>query len=285
MSFGMIFLTGCGRAKFEIPYDAYSANSSYTLHSGGEAEKAETFASVLCVVVKNYNESAADMSESGAAALLSLDECETLYAKNVHQQMNPASLTKVMTALVALKNGNRDDLLTASSNVKINESGAQLCGLEPGDVMTLDQALRVLLMYSANDVAIMIAEQYGGTVENFCDMMNQEAHALGATNCHFTNPNGLTDEGHYITVYDMYLIFNEACKYDLFKEIISMNSYTTDFYDKNGNVKNFDKKTDYEEEGKNEIFIYSTASNGLDINYILVISVNSKFMFACKTKR
>ena len=74
-----------------------------------------------------------------------------------------------MTALVALKSGNRDDILTASSNVKINESGAQLCGLEPGDVMTLDQALRILLMYSANDVAIMIAEQYGGNVvEELC---------------------------------------------------------------------------------------------------------------------
>ena len=243
MSFGMIFLTGCGRTKFDIPYDAYSVNSSFTLHSGGEAKKAETFARDLCVADKNYNESAADMSESGAAALLSLDECETLYAKNVHQQMNPASLTKVMTALVALKRGNRDDVLTASSNVKINESGAQVCGLEPGDVMTLDQALRILLMYSANDVAIMIAEQYGGTVENFCEMMNQEAHSLGATNCHFTNPNGLTEDEHFITVYDMYLIFNEACKYDLFKEIISMNSYTTVYHDKNGDEKNFDKKT------------------------------------------
>lgn len=157
--------------------------------------------------------------------------------------MNPASLTKVMTALVALKRGNRDDVLTASSNVKINESGAQVCGLEPGDVMTLDQALRILLMYSANDVAIMIAEQYGGTVENFCEMMNQEAHSLGATNCHFTNPNGLTEDEHFITVYDMYLIFNEACKYDLFKEIISMNSYTTVYHDKNGDEKSFDKKT------------------------------------------
>ena len=82
------------------------------------------------------------------------------YAKNVHEVLYPASLTKVLTALVALKNGNRDDVLTASSNVIITESGAQLCGLKPGDTMTLDQALRILLLYSANDVAIMIAEQY-----------------------------------------------------------------------------------------------------------------------------
>ena len=241
VTLGMTALTGCGNAKYEIPYDAYSANSSFTLQSSGEAGKAETFAADLCVVDENYNESAADMSQSSAAALLSLDDNETLYAKNVHQQLNPASLTKVMTALVALKSGNRDDILTASSNVKINESGAQLCGLEPGDVMTLDQALRILLMYSANDVAIMIAEQYGGNVENFCEMMNQEAKRLGATNCHFTNPNGLTDEAHYITAYDMYLIFNEACKYELFKEIISMNSYSTVYFDKNGNEKTFEK--------------------------------------------
>ena len=100
---------------------------------------------------------------------------------------------------------------------------------------------KFLLLYSANDVAIMIAEKYGSTVENFCAMMTQEAHALGATNCNFVNPNGLTDEEQYVTAYDMYLIFQEACKYELFKEIISMPGYTTVYYDKNGDQVSFDK--------------------------------------------
>lgn len=224
-----------------MPYDTYSANSSFTVLSADQAGRAGTFAADLCIANENYNESVVDMSEAEAAGLFSLGDKQTLYSKNIHEQLYPASLTKIMTALVALKNGNREDMLTASANVKITESGAQLCGLKEGDKMTLDQALRILLIYSANDVAIMIAEQYGGTTEHFCEMMNEEARAIGATNCNFVNPNGLTDEEHYVTAYDMYLIFNEACKYELFKEIIGMSSYTTVYYDASGGEISFDK--------------------------------------------
>ncbi len=234
-------LTGCGKTGYDIPYDAYSSNSSFTVLDAAEADKSETFASELCVVNEDYNVSAVDMSQADAAALFSLSDKEVLYAKNAHEVLYPASLTKVMTALVALKNGSGEDMLTASPNVQVTEPGAQLCGLKPGDTMTLNQALRILLMYSANDVAIMIAEQYGGTVDNFCKMMNEEANALGATNCSFVNPNGLTDEMQYVTAYDMYLIFNEACKYELFREIIGMSSYTTVYYDANGGEISFDK--------------------------------------------
>ncbi len=237
----LILLTGCGRNDYPMPYDAYSTNSSFTILSADQAGRAETFAADLCIANENYNESAVDMSEAEAAGLFSLGDKQTLYAKNVHEKLYPASLTKVMTALVALKNGNREDVLTASANVKITEPGATLSGLKQGDKMTLDQALRILLIHSANDVAVMIAEQYGGTVENFCEMMNEEAAAIGATNCHFSNPHGLTDEEHYVTAYDMYLIFNEACKYELFKEIIGMSSYSTVYYDAAGGEISFEK--------------------------------------------
>ena len=223
----LLTLTGCGSGGYAMPYDAYSVNSSFTVLSADQAGRAETFAADLCIANENYNESAVDMSQAEAAGLFSLGDKQTLYSKNIHKVLYPASLTKVMTALVALKNGNREDVLTASANVKITESGATLSGLKAGDKMTLDQALRILLLQSANDVAVMIAEQYGGTVEHFCEMMNEEAASIGATNCHFTNPHGLTDEEHYVTAYDMYLIFNEACKYELFKEIIGMTSYST----------------------------------------------------------
>ena len=155
--------------------------------------------------------------------------------------MNPASLTKVMTALVALKYGKPDDVYVASENVKITESGAVLCGLKPGDKMTLDQALHILLMYSANDVAVLIAEGVtGGSVEDFVALMNQEAQKIGATNCQFMNPNGLTQEGHYVTAYDLYLIFQEALKYELFNEIIQTSSYTTVYMDGNGADKSIE---------------------------------------------
>lgn len=238
--FASLLLTGCGYVKFEMPYDPYSANSSFTVLSADQAGRTETFATDLCVVNENYNESAVEV-QAESAGLFSLQDKQTLYAKNIHERRYPASLTKVMTALVALKSGNREDVLTASANVKITESGATLAGLKAGDKMTLDQALRILLIQSANDAAVMIAEQYGGTVENFCTMMNDEAKRIGATNCNFVNPHGLSNESQYVTAYDMYLIFNEACKYGLFKEIIGMSSYKTVYYNGNGGEVSYDK--------------------------------------------
>ncbi|MDE7045465.1 MAG: D-alanyl-D-alanine carboxypeptidase, partial [Acetatifactor sp.] len=97
--------------------------------------------------------------------------------------------------------------------------------------------------YSANDAAMLIAENIGGTVENFVEMMNREARRLGATNTHFANPHGLTEEEHYTTAYDLYLILNEAVKYETINEIIQMTSYQTTYLDKNGKEKTFDKTT------------------------------------------
>ena len=103
--------------------------------------------------------------------------------------------------------------------------------------MTLEQALHILLLYSANDVANMIAEGVGGSIPGFVELMNQEAQELGATNCHFTNPNGLTEEGHYMTAYDLYLIFMEALQYELFNEIIQLPSYSTAYRTSDGSER------------------------------------------------
>ena len=183
-----------------------------------------------------------DMTHAEAAGLFGLDKKEVLYAKNIHERLHPASLTKVMTALVAIRYGQLNQTLTASDVVNITEPGAVLCGLTSGDTMTLDQALRILLIYSSNDVAMMIAENVGGSVERFVEMMNEEAARLGATNTHFMNPHGLTESEHYTTAYDLYLIFKEAVKIDTFNEIIHMSSYQTVFYDKDGKEKSFDRQ-------------------------------------------
>lgn len=230
-------LTGCGKVAFDFPYDPDYSVSSYRIVNTQAQETVPAFADELCVVADNVMPESVDMEAATAAALFDLNEGKVLYAKNVYEKMHPASLTKVMTALVALKYGNQDDILTASENVKITESGAQLCGIKPGDTMTLTQALHILLIQSANDVAVLIAEHIGGSVEGFARMMNEEAKRLGATNSHFVNPHGLTDENHYVTAYDMYLIFNEAIKYDLFTEIIHMTSYDTIYHDAQGQDK------------------------------------------------
>ena len=239
----VIILTGCGNTKYDMAYELNNDVSSFQLLSITNQETLEPFASDLCVVNKDVKPAGIDLSEAGAAALFDLKNRDTLYAKNVNVQINPASLTKVMTALVAIKYGSTDQMLTASENVIITEPGAQLCGLKPGDKMTLDQALRILLIYSANDVAVLIAEGISGSVDDFVALMNQEAMELGATNCNFTNPNGLTEEEHYMTTYDLYLIFQEALKYDLFNEIIQMTTYNTVYTDASGNEKSLEVNT------------------------------------------
>ena len=212
----VFLLTGCGNISYTFPYNVNSNVSSFNVLAGTGTGKADAFASDLCVVTEDrMGDGSVDMTQASAAVLFDVNNREVLYSKNAHERLYPASLTKVMTALVALKNASLDTVLTATDSVKINESGAQLCGLKSGDTMTLDQALHILLMYSANDAAMLIAENVGGSVDHFVEMMNEEAMRLGATN----------------------LIFNEAIKYDSFNEIIHMTSYQTTFYDKDGKAK------------------------------------------------
>jgi D-alanyl-D-alanine carboxypeptidase len=219
----------------------FSYSSKYTVTSSSKDSRNAlyypTFASDLCVVDSDIEGSGFDINEHACAGLFDLRKKETLYARNVNMQVQPASLTKVMTALVALKYGTLDQVLVAGSDVYVTESGAQKISLKEGDKMTLDQALRILLIYSANDVANLIASNIGGSIEEFVAMMNREAIEIGATNSHFANPHGLTADEHYVTAYDMYLIFNAAMEYDIFSEIINMTEYSTTYTTASGSGK------------------------------------------------
>lgn len=231
-------LSGCANTAYEIPYEVDSRITSFNVLYKEKPDIAQAFAADVAVVNENVGDSSLiDMSQVGTAALFDLNNNEVLYAMNVHGRMHPASLTKLMTAIVALKYGSVDQVLTATNAVNISESGAQLCGLKRGDTMTLNQALHVMLINSANDAALLIADNIGGSVDRFVEMMNEEAWALGATNTHFANPHGLTAENHYTTAYDMYLIFNEVVKNSDLQEIISTTEYQTTYYDKDKNEK------------------------------------------------
>lgn len=170
----------------------------------------------------------------GAAALFSESDRQVLYAKNVHQKMYPASITKIMTALVALKYGNLDEVVTVGEECKEIEEGSSVCEIEVGDRLTLRQLLYGLMINSGNDAAMTIAVHVGGSVESFVSMMNEEAKEIGATNTHFVNPHGLQDEEHYTTVYDVYLMFHEALKYDTFQDMIGKSNYYATYTDASG---------------------------------------------------
>lgn len=241
--FSCIVLNACG-VKYELPYSADSEVSSFNIKENKtEVSVVEPFAHKLCVIDTNVDASSIDMGSSAYGALFDVGHYNTIYAKNVFERVYPASLTKIMTAIVAIKKLPLDTLLTASSNVYIKDKQAQVINLREGDQLTLEQALNILLVYSANDIAILIAEGVSGSVDSFVADMNAEARELGATNTHFTNPHGLQDEEHYTTPYDLYLMMNEAVKFDAFCNIIEKPSYQTIYYDALGREVEVDEES------------------------------------------
>ncbi len=144
-----------------------------------------------------------------------------LYGKNEKTQYYPASITKLMTALLVLERCDLGETVTFSEAATTNlESGAVTLSLTAGDKLTVEQCLYGLLLKSANEVANGLAEHVSGSVSAFADLMNQKAVELGCTNTHFVNPNGLNDPNHLTTPYDMALIGRAAfanptlCKID-----------------------------------------------------------------------
>ena len=239
-----IIFCGCSSPNITVPYKINSDISAFSIVTQSDDIKMDSFASNLCVGNANVTKNTAvNMSEATSAALFDVTNSNIIYGKNMHERLAPASLTKVLTALVALEYGKLDDIITVTKDVKITESGATLCGLKEGDTLTLNQALHALLINSANDAANAIAVHLGGSLEGFSILMNETATSLGATNSHFVNAHGLSADDHYTTAYDLYLIFNEAINYELFREIIHMETYSTIYQDSNGNDKEMEFKT------------------------------------------
>ena len=148
-----------------------------------------------------------------------------LYEKNSDEAHYPASITKIMTTLLALENGNLSDMVTFSDDAINNTEGSGIAR-DYGEQMTLEQCLYGVMLESANECAYAVAAHVGGTVENFVDMMNAKAKELGCTNTHFANPHGLQDENHYTTAHDMALIAQAAYQNETFRIIIGTKMYT-----------------------------------------------------------
>lgn len=231
-----ILLTGCsipGLGKLEQPYSFADRQALYQL-TDSDIGKAEAFAADLCVIEdeSQYSDSSVDAE---AAAVFGVSDQSVVFSKNAFERLYPASTTKVMTALIAIKYGTLTDEVTVTDDVVITESGATMCGIKPGDVITMEQLLYGLMLPSGNDAGAAIAVHMDNSIEKFSERMNQEALKLGATGTHFMNPHGLNDEQHYTTPYDLYLIFNEAMKQPLFREIIGTKAYTANYKDSAGN--------------------------------------------------
>lgn len=173
-------------------------------------------------LIFSYNVSAAKAVEisvsANSAVVMEASTGRVLYQKNAYEKMPMASTTKIMTALVAIENGNLSDMVKISANASGIEGSS--IWLSPGETMTLSDLLFGLMLASGNDAAIAIAEHVGGDVETFVGMMNDKAREIGAYNTHFVNPNGLPAGDHYTTAYDLALISAYAMQNKTFREVV-----------------------------------------------------------------
>ena len=204
---------------------------------------------------------------SPACILIDADSGKILYSKNANTKMYPASTTKIMTAILTLENCKLDDVAIASHNAVYSiPYGYSVATIQEGEELTIEQLLNVLLIPSANDAAVVLAEHIAGSVEAFSDMMNSKAVELGCKNTHFVNPNGIHDEEHYSTAYDLALIGKYAMQFDTFRTIVQKTSYSlpkTNKYDKEDRLFNTTNdliKKNYSSSPTNYYYQYATGA-------------------------
>jgi len=161
-----------------------------------------------------------------AALLMDADNGQILFEKNSGQRMYPASTTKIMTALLALEKGSLNDSVKISA--KAAQVGGTRVGLQPGEQIKMEHLLHMMMLNSANDAAVAIAEHLGGSVEGFAGLMNKRAKQIGARDTNFVNPHGMPDKKHYTTARDLALISREAMQNERFAKIVQTINYQVD---------------------------------------------------------
>ncbi len=176
---------------------------------------------------------------AGASIVICADTNQVLYGENQHKKMGIASTTKIMTAIIALENGNTTDIVTISQNAASQEGSSVY--LKPGDKVLLCDLLYALMLNSGNDAAMAIAEHIAKTPDEFAVLMNEKAAELGCRNTHFINPSGLPDDSHYSTAYDMAIIMSYAIKNDEFAKIVATREHQIKTADSITYLKNHNK--------------------------------------------
>ena len=215
--------SGCSGNPFKIT-DSFA--SYYAENKEEAGSDLEGMAADLAVVSDSEATDPNYQSNDYADLLINDSANEIVESYHCFDKLYPASITKVMTALLTLEHGNMDDEITLKHDINLTEDGAVISTLTKGDTVTVSQVFHTMLIKSANDCAVILAEYVAGSEAKFIDMMNERARELGATHTHFVNPNGLHNNDHYTTAYDLYLIFKEAVKHEEFVDTVSSKDYT-----------------------------------------------------------
>ena len=179
------------------------------------------------IFAKEIDESEIEGITAPNVMLMQTDTGKILYEKNIDEKIYPASITKLMTAILVIENCELDEIVTVSENAVTSvPSGYVNANLQVGEELTVENLLYVMLIPSANDAANALAEHVAGSIESFASMMNTKDKELGCTGSNFTNPSGLHEEEHYTTVKDLSLIAREAISNTTIRKIIGTTNYS-----------------------------------------------------------
>ena len=242
--------------------------------------------------------------DAKASLIIEENSGKVIHEDNSNIQNYPASVTKILTAILTLENCELTDTVTVSKTAISNiPSGYVIAPLFVGEQMSVEDLLYALMLKSANDAAYVLAEHVGGSVKGFSEMMNKKAEELGCKNTHFVNPNGIHNSNHYTTAYDMYLIAKYAMKNEEFVKIVSTYQHAlsaTNKYSKNDRImKNTNSFVNpssryYDENVKGiktgttlqagNCLITSTSKNGFDVITVVLGAKTSESKFS-ETKK
>lgn len=290
-------LTGCDSKP--VQYMKYGENHireiSYTLDRKEEGEVYDLMSEGLTIINNKSINLLKNDPKFNAEAIFVSNETkeEAIYSKNCFKKIYPASLTKLMTAYVALVNIKdfKEEIVVTDEAKRINVPFAKLMGLATNDHISLDTLFNAVLVHSSNDAAKTLAYAVAGSEEEFVKLMNQEAINLGAVHTHFSNSHGLHEKSNYTTLYDLYLIFHALLKNEKFiktigqkeyiakyknglggtvkKSLKSTNQYFQETYPVPNGYKIYGGKTGTTDEAGYCMMLYSTSTSG--DNYVIGI--------------
>ncbi len=239
--FAFIFILFVHTKKRYVDYNkdySFSSNTSEVSVTELPSKKLGGFQSVFATLPADSEINTELVKDSTYAALM-IDNStkEVILAHNVFKRSYPASTTKIMT-FILVNEMLADGKLSLESTVTIqktptfgNHTGVMKSPLTKGCSITVRNLLFGLMLRSYNDYAVILAETFGGSEAEFVNMMNEKAKDLGCTSCHFVNPHGIHEDDHYVSAYDMYILINEASKYELFHEIDTYKTYIYNYAD------------------------------------------------------
>lgn len=222
----------CVSAVFSMPVQAKTKSKSSAQKAAEQAAAAALQAEIDARYNKEIDSNSWENWPAGpqvyaeSAIVMEVSTGTILYAKGIDEQHYPASITKIMTVLLALENCQMDEEVTFSHNAVYSiDYGSSSIARDEGEVLTVEECLYAIMLESANECANAIAEHISGSTEEFANLMNQRAAELGCTNTHFVNPSGLPNEEHYTSAHDMALITSEAAKHEEFRKISGTSRY------------------------------------------------------------